>query len=109
RGRKHLHMYPGAGPRVRLASYTWRLDGPYTMQVPLHAKEINVSIALQAINSLDFSFLALTEFEQLESVIDARMQTVTSGAGAVHRNFMGLKCRPGQPCLVWVAFKSEIA
>lgn len=109
RGRKHLHLYPGAGPRSRLASYTWRLDGPYTMQVPQTAEEINVSICLQAVNSLDFTFLALTEFEQLEEVIDARAQTVTSSDGAVHRNFLGLKCRPGQPCLVWVAFKSEIA
>jgi hypothetical protein len=111
RGRKHLHLYPRIGPVVRLSSSQWRLDGPYIMEAPIHAERLDVTLSLGTAGSASarvLEVLALTEYEQLESVISDRAVSLTEGTTTAHLNFRGLRMRPGQPVKVWVAFRSEI-
>lgn len=112
RGRKCLQLYPRAGAIPnRLSSYTWRLDGPYIIEAPIHAARLDVALSLEvggSASSRVLEVLALSEYEQIEAVISARKVEVEEGSGIQHLTFRDLKVRPGQPVKVWVAFKSEV-
>lgn len=109
-----LHLYCKVGEITRLASVHWRLDGPYVVQVPPYCDRVDVDITLEVIaysgtSGDDFAFFALTEFEKFEDVASGRIQIASLSAGAPEpKRFLGLKARPGQPCMVWVAYKSRV-
>lgn len=115
RGPRCLHLYPRIGEITRLGSAHWRLDGPYVVQAPPFADRVDVAITLEVLTSWgggvdpDFFFFALTEYERFEDVADARVQGVYVSDGVVSRKFLGLKCRPGQSCMVWVAVRGAFA
>lgn len=114
RGPRCLHLYPRLGEIMRLSSVHWRLDGPYVVQVPPFCDRVDVAVTLEVIAfggtpGDDFSVFALTEFEKFEDVADGRIQILSSATGAPEtKTFLGLRARSGQPCKVWVAFKSRI-
>lgn len=116
RARRSALMFPlygGAHQIKRVSSAHWRLDGPYVVQVPPYytGGGLTVTLALEVAASpaLDLDVFALTEFEEFGEVRADRAQTVVSGSGVQYLTFTGLRARADQTCLVWVAFRSEVA
>ena len=115
RSRRICQMFPTQGNANqiwRLSSCHWRLDGPYTFMTPGYNDDegLTVTITVEVGSSpasLDLEIFALTEYEDFENTRLARLQTISSGS-VQYLTFTGLKARAGEPCQVWVAFKSEV-
>ena len=115
RSRRICQMFPTQGNANqiwRLSSCHWRLDGPYTFMTPGYNDDegLTVTITVEVGSSpasLDLEIFALTEYEDFENTRLARLQTISSGS-VQYLTFKGLKARAGEPCQVWVAFKSEV-
>ncbi len=115
RSRRICQMFPvqgNANQIWRLSSCHWRLDGPYTFMTPGYNDDegLTVTITVEVGSvpaSLDLEIFALTEYEDFENTRLGRLQTISSGS-VQYLTFTGLKARAGEPCQVWVAFKSEV-
>ncbi len=115
RSRRICQMFPvqgNANQIWRLSSCHWRLDGPYTFMTPGYTDDegLTVTITVEVGSvpaSLDLEIFAITEYEDFENVRLDRLQTISSGS-VQYLTFTGLKARAGEPCQVWVAFKSEV-
>lgn len=115
RSRRICQMFPTQGNANqiwRLSSCHWRLDGPYTFMTPGYNDDegLTVTITVEVGStpaSLDLEIFALTEYEDFENTRLARLQTISIGS-VQYLTFKGLKARAGEPCQVWVAFKSEV-
>ena len=115
RTRRSATMYPitTIDQMTRLSSAHWRLDGPYVIEVPPHYQGdgLTVTVTLELLSSpaLDLYAFALTEFEDFGEARIERTQAISTAATVTHLTFKGLRARAGQPCMVWVAFRSEVA
>lgn len=114
RSRRICQMFPIQGYPNQLpylSSCHWRLDGPYTFMTPSYTDDegltVTITALVGAVPALDMEIFALTEFEDFENVRLDRAQTITSGS-AQYLTFQGLKARAGEPCQVWVAFRSNV-
>lgn len=116
RSRRSALMYPMYGGAIqvkRISSAHWRLDGPYMVQVPPYYEgeglTVTLTLEVSASPALDLEVFALTEHEDFAETRADRAQTLASGGGVQHLTFKGLRARADQPCMVWVAFRSEVA
>lgn len=115
RARRSCIMYPTQGGTqqiARLSSCYWRADGPYVIEVPNHAgEELTVTVTMEVSSSpasLDMDVLVFSEYEEFDAVYVDRLQTISSGS-VQYLTFDGIKCQPGRPCMVWLAYRSEVS
>lgn len=106
----HLNPLLGASHQiVRLSSCHWRLDGPYIIQVPMHADGgLTVTVTVEiGTAGLDMEIFVLSEFEDFDEMRKNRSASYASGS--VHYvTTKNVKARAGEPCMVWLAFRSEV-